>query len=334
MLAEEAVSYPFLPGSWKILASGEGLDMRSLIRDCGGNPGIWLDAVRRIRDHEDGRIPAEGRVPVVIGGRPYPAGLVTFVCAVMLCAAKSARILTRRFALAEAVAVEKRLRRGLADCDPSAAGLIRQISDMDVSACDGGYAVPVASYLKHSVALGAKEWKLVNRRVSGGLVYLTVHETARLIRHRTAARIQSLVEGVGLTAEEAAGLEPYTSRIGLTCEAPPPAHVPSGREEYPPCMRNAIRLLEDGDNLPHSSRFMLASYLVKIGRPDGEIIDLFRPAPDFNEGTTGYHVGNIRKAGYVTPGCDKIASLGACLRDKSCGSIRHPLSYRPGGGRQ
>jgi len=332
MRAEEAVSYPFLPESWEYLTSGGGLDMRSLIRDCGRHQGIWLGAVERIRDHEEDRIPPEGRMPVVIGGRPYPAGLVTFVCAVMLCAAKSVRALTRRFALAEAVAVEKRLRRGLADGDPTAVRMIREISDMDVSAHDGGYAVPVVNYVGLSSALGAMEWKLINRRVAGGLVYLTTSETVRLMRHRTADRIRSLVEGVGLTADEAGGLEPYTSRIGLSCEVRTSARVPSGREEYPPCMRNAIRLLEDGENLPHSSRFMLASYAVKIGRPDGEIIDLFRMAPDFNEHTTGYHVGNIRKAGYNCPGCDKIESLGACLRDESCGHIRHPLSYRPGRG--
>lgn len=334
MRAEEAVSYPFLPGSWETLTSGGGLDLRSLIRDCRGHQGVWLEAVRRIRDHERDRTHSEGRMPVVIGGRPYPGGVVTFVCAVMLCAAKSMRVLTRKFALAEAKSVEPRLRRGLAGGDRSAAGMIREMSGMDVSARGGGYAVPVASYLKLSAAIGAVEWKLINRRVTGGLVYLTTSETVRLIRHRTAARILSLVEGVGLTAEEVGGLEPYTSRIGLTCKAPKAARVPSGREEYPPCMRNAIRLLADGENLPHSSRFMLASYLVKIGRPDGEITDLFRTAPDFSERTTGYHVGNIRKAGYVCPGCEKIASVGACLRDESCGSIRHPLSYRPPGGRR
>ena len=44
--------------------------------------------------------------------------------------------------------------------------------------------------------------------------------------------------------------------------------------------------MNKGDNLPHSARVMLATYMLAIGKPLDEIVFMFENAPDFNEKIT------------------------------------------------
>lgn len=58
--------------------------------------------------------------------------------------------------------------------------------------------------------------------------------------------------------------------------------------EYPPCVKHAIDMLEKGENLPHSGRFMLATFLLSKGQSIQQIAPLFKNAPDYNERVTLY----------------------------------------------
>ena len=60
--------------------------------------------------------------------------------------------------------------------------------------------------------------------------------------------------------------------------------------EYPPCIKHAIEVLEKGENLPHSGRFMLATFLLAKGQQVEQIAPLFKNAPDYNEKVTLYPV--------------------------------------------
>ena len=44
------------------------------------------------------------------------------------------------------------------------------------------FTIPIADYLKHAVHFHELEWKLINRHVENGMVFLTPHESVRLTR--------------------------------------------------------------------------------------------------------------------------------------------------------
>jgi len=60
--------------------------------------------------------------------------------------------------------------------------------------------------------------------------------------------------------------------------------------EYPPCIEHAIKALNDGENLSHSGRFMLATFLLGRGQAVDDVAPLFKNAPDYNEKVTRYHL--------------------------------------------
>jgi len=104
--------------------------------------------------------------------------------------------------------------------------------------------------------------------------------------------------------------------------------------EYPPCITALLNELKSGKNLPHHARFALATFLLNIGKPIDEVVDLFRSAPDFNERVTRYqveHLAGLRgsRVKYSPYKCSNMRSLGLCvdLEGKICGKIHHPLQY-------
>jgi len=97
----------------------------------------------------------------------------------------------------------------------------------------------------------------------------------------------------------------------------------------PPCMRAILDALKRGENLPHTARFAITTYLLKRGWDVEQIVDLFRNAPDFNEKITRYQVQHIAgRAGgrkeYAVPSCKTMREWGLCITN--CG-IKNPLEY-------
>jgi len=98
----------------------------------------------------------------------------------------------------------------------------------------------------------------------------------------------------------------------------------------PPCMAAILDALRRGENLPHTARFAITTYLLKKGWDIEQIVDLFRNAPDFNEKITRYQVQHIAgKVGgrkeYAVPSCKTMKEWGLCVAN--C-SIRNPLQYK------
>jgi len=97
----------------------------------------------------------------------------------------------------------------------------------------------------------------------------------------------------------------------------------------PPCMVAILEALKRGENLPHTARFAITTYLLKRGWDVEQIVDLFRNAPDFNEKITRYQVQHIAgRAGgrkeYAVPSCKTMREWGLCITN--CG-IKNPLEY-------
>jgi DNA primase large subunit len=193
-------------------------------------------------------------------------------------------------------------------------------------------------YLKNTTHLREKKWKLVNRLLSGGNVYLTRNETARLLSEEVRKYIEKRLEvkdppkfpqKIIEKAEKIKNLS--VEKIGKTeTEGFPKTLV---KTAFPPCINNLYQAVSSGRHLSHIGRFTLTSFLTNIGMPPENVIELFRSFSDFNERMTRYQVEHIAgergsKTRYVTPKCETLQTHGVCINpDEICQRIRHPLGY-------
>jgi len=102
--------------------------------------------------------------------------------------------------------------------------------------------------------------------------------------------------------------------------------------EYPPCIKHAIEALNNGENLSHSGRFMLATFLLGRGQTIDDIAPLFKNAPDYNEKVTRYQIKQVagesgNKTKYACPSCEKIKSNDLCYITPDCDNIINPMQF-------
>ena len=242
--------------------------------------------------------------------------------------------LIKRFALAEARRAEKYLEKDLANIsDESKKQLaIRVIDDLfsvQIEKLDDYFVIPVSDYLKHSINFHEREWKLINRHVENGQVFLTPHETVRLIRKELGTYINSKIVNAK-TPTMIPGFEDSVNKLVMLSKKFSTFTVTTG--EYPPCIKHAIEVLEKGENLPHSGRFMLATFLLSKGQSVQQIAPLFKNAPDYNERVTLYqlnHLAGTSGSGtqYSCPSCEKLKTQSLCFATSECDGIITPLQF-------
>jgi len=99
------------------------------------------------------------------------------------------------------------------------------------------------------------------------------------------------------------------------------------------CVREALNLLEKGQNVPHYGRFLMATYLLAVGKTVDDIMALFPKAPDFKQSVTKYQVEHIAglKGGrtrYRVPSCNTLQTHSFCFKDPiKCYEISNPTQY-------
>lgn len=322
---DELAKYPFLPGAGRYLAD-KGFTLENFASDPD-LAGFVEEAVKRIE------VAADGRVYGPPEGNPLDSSVFSFLLAVVLLRMTGAMTLVRRFALAEARRAERHLERDLGSIDDAdrerlALGIIDELFSIPVSKTGDGIALRASDYLARASGFHEREWKLVNRRVDSGRVLLTAHETVRLLRAGISEYIAGRISSAPAPPQvpgfsgAAARLEKLAARF----------HVPTAQSgEYPPCVKHAIEVLEKGQNLPHSGRFMLATYLISRGQGADQIAPLFKNAPDYNERVTRYQLGQItrgRDGGpYSCPSCEKIKRDSLCFATSECDGIAHPGQF-------
>jgi DNA primase large subunit len=77
---------------------------------------------------------------------------------------------------------------------------------------------------------------------------------------------------------------------------------------------------------------VLSTFLINVGMPVDQIVDLFANTPNFNAKKTQYYVeysAGKRGSGvkYTPPSCKKMEFYGLCKgKDALCAGIGHPLS--------
>jgi DNA primase large subunit len=200
------------------------------------------------------------------------------------------------------------------------------------------FALNFTHYLKNTVHLRDENWKLINRLMANGTVYLNKHDVARLLQEEIQRRITKRLEEQELpkfpekitqTAEQLTALA--KERIGTEEMEGFPKVVK--QSAFPPCI---VALYEDaskGRHLSHVGRFTLTSFLVTIGMPPEKVNELFKSFSDYNERLTRYQVEHIAgergsRTRYTPPQCATLQTHGVCVNsDDLCRRIRHPLAY-------
>lgn len=330
---DELAKYPFLADSGAYLK-----DKGFSIEQFGQDPDlkVILDkALERIKVAADGKIFKSELVEnQVLNDSALPREVFSFLMAVVLLKLAGIHTLIKRFALAESRRAEKYLEKDLRNFtdqtkEQLAIKIIEELFSVKVKKTGDYFVIPISDYVTHSVSFHEREWKLVNRKVEDGMVFLSPHETVRLIRKELGKYISSKILSSSIPPM-LPGFEDYVNQLKDLSKKFAATSISSG--EYPPCIKHAIKVLEKGENLPHSGRFMLATYLLSRGQSVEQIAPLFKNAPDYNEKITLYQLnhlagtsGNATK--YSCPSCEKIKSQNLCFAIPECDNIINPLQF-------
>ncbi|MFB5624050.1 MAG: DNA primase [Nitrosopumilus sp.] len=307
---DEIAKYPFLADAGQYLK-----DQGFSLEQFGSDPDLKQlieKAYERILVAADGKIyKSDLDGDHVSKEAALPREVFSFLLAIVLLKLSGMHTLIKRFALAEARRAEKYLEKDLANISDESKNqlAIRVIDDLfsvQVEKSDDYFIIPVSDYLKHSINFHEREWKLINRHVENGQVFLSPHETVRLIRKELGTYINSKIINAK-TPTMIPGFEDSVNKLVSLSKKFTTYTVTTG--EYPPCVKHAIDILEKGENLPHSGRFMLATFLLSKGQTVQQIAPLFKNAPDYNERVTLYqlnHLAGTSGSGtqYSCPSCE------------------------------
>jgi DNA primase large subunit len=200
------------------------------------------------------------------------------------------------------------------------------------------FALDFTDYLKNTTYLREKKWKLINRTLTNGKVYLTRNEASRLLAEEVRRYVEDHTEAEELpkfppkileTAERIKKLS--IDKIGKTEMEGFPRSIT--QTAFPPCIQKLYEAFSSGRHLSHIGRFTLTSFLINIGMPSAKVVELFKNISDYNERMTRYQVEHIAgergsRTRYTTPKCDTLKTHGVCINpDSLCRRIHHPLGY-------
>jgi DNA primase large subunit len=265
--------------------------------------------------------------------------ILSFTVAIVLAIATQNSFIQKRYALAEAKQAYEDLK-----LEPKeklmkiAQNFEWKLTLNDDQKIPYEFTLDFSDYLRNTTHLRERKWKLVNRTLTNGRVYLTGSETARLLAEEVRRYVEKRTEVRDLpkfppkileTAERIKKLS--IERIGKTeMEGFPKAITQTA---FPPCIQTLYQAFSSGRHLSHIGRFTLTSFLVNIGMPSERVVELFKNISDFNERMTRYQVEHIAgergsRTRYTTPKCDTLKTHGVCINpDDLCRRIRHPLGY-------
>jgi len=274
--------------------------------------------------------------------REHRVEIPSFPIAIMMVAAIDDSFIKKRYALAEAKGAYSQLEEeeiekilGIAK---NFNWKIHQIKD-ETSEYEKTYdfMLHFTDFLKNSTSFHETEWKLVNKHLSNGTVYIKKKDASRLLQEEIRRYIEdklnvkvgalppsimNRIERLKQLLAEKKGkvrLEEFPKKVVLAA--------------FPPCIKELYDTTASGHHISHIGRFALTSFLVNIGMTPENVIDLFHSLSDFNERMTRYQVEHIAgergtRTKYVPPRCDTLRTHGICHSiEETCKRIRHPLTY-------
>ncbi len=200
------------------------------------------------------------------------------------------------------------------------------------------FSVSIPDYLRNITHLRDAKWKLINRLLKNGRVYLGQQDVARLlqeeVQRRIAARLDTkeapqfpkAIEDIATKL-----LELAKEKIGESEMEGFPKEV--SQSAFPPCIEALYLAATHGKHLGHVERFTLVSFLVTIGMPTEQVAEVFKTFSDYNARLTLYqieHIAGSKGSGtkYTPPSCSTLQTHGVCGNtDDICRRVHHPLNY-------
>lgn len=169
-------------------------------------------------------------------------------------------------------------------------------------------------------------WKLVNTKLSDGMVEIDKHSFLRILQEAMRERIEKIrftVSGIDKAIDLGSVYAELSSRKIAQRKA-----YRIEFDSFPPCMRNIIAQIESNINVSHLGRFSLVAFLNGIGMKEEEIIKVLMPTPDFDDRIARYQVEHITGKEYSAPSCDSMRTYSLCFEpDNLCAKIKHPMQY-------
>jgi DNA primase large subunit len=313
--------YPFLQESSKYVKEG----------------GYSLDSIVNGALYERVRVRGKSRVIRAIEGIAKgdmsfdDVELLSYAVAKMYITVIKDNYLTKRYALMES----KRAYEMLKDEKENVILMVGEDLGITTRVKDRDFVLHFTDYLKHASSLRSLEWKLINRKMIDGMVYIDKEDYVRLLEEAIRKKIEA-----SLHIQAPEGLEKALSQYivdirlaldKLKSERNISVEGEVSKDEFPPCMKYHLSELQKGVNLPHTARFALTSFLANIGLSKEEIMELYRMAPDFREDLTRYQVEHITGSSgteYTAPSCKTMLTYGNCYgKNKMCEWVTHPLNY-------
>lgn len=264
----------------------------------------------------------------------------SFPIAVMMVAATADSLIKSRYALAEAKRASELLRDERKEKVMEIANTFNwklRIVDGDINAPPCDFALRFPDFLKNATGFHDKKWKLVNRLLFNGEVYLAKHEVSRLLEEEVRryiegkldAKVRSLPQNIMDHVNRLKQLS-LQKRGEIRREEIPKDVIITA---FPPCINALYDTMASGRSVSHIGRFALTSFLVNIGMSVEKVVNFFRSVSDFDERMTRYqveHIAGVRgsRTKYIPPRCDTLRTHGICHSpDEICKRIRHPLAY-------
>lgn len=322
----DLAKYPFLP------EAGERIKQQGLSLDDLAHPDYHV-VMERAKDRI---MEAIKRAKVSTNIDDPDKEILSFPLALLIVRATKLEHLARRYSLGEAIRVESFLEKENESMISHIFKTVFGIEPISVIAPVGSQKfdvkISIPEYLKRAIQFHSPEWKLINRVVDGGYVYLRTRELVRLIREEirriiqeklTAIKVPSLSSEVQLVVEE----------ISKAAPPPPQTRIAVTPDKYPPCVVHALDSLSRGENVPHYGRFLITTYLLRIGKSVDDVVALFPKAPDFSDKITRYqveHIGGLRgsRVRYQVPSCRTLLTHSLCFKDEYlCYDIKNPIQF-------
>jgi DNA primase large subunit len=321
--------YPFLPEATEYIKS---LDLKiDELADSTFSP---------ILDRAENRI--ENCLTSDNIGKPsskYEIEIPSFPIATMMVAAINDSYLKKRYTLLEAKRVSESLKEEPEETITKIADFfnwkIRTLKQPLQENFD--FALHFTDFLRNAAVFHEKEWKLINRKIINGEVFLTKNEACRLLEEEVKRHIEKRLQIKDLTLPE--GIAAHVEHLKqllmlkkgkLRMEEMPKTVIIAA---FPPCIKALYNAITSGHHLSHIGRLTLTTFLINVGMGVEEVVELYRSLSDFNERLTRYQVEHIAGARgsrtkYIPPKCDTLRTHGVCAgADEICKQIRHPLTY-------
>ena len=260
--------------------------------------------------------------------------LLSYITARILVSCVNDSFLTRRYTLAEVKRMYLRLQ------SEKTGFVITVGKEFGVDSISEGEGIKIhfADYLRYSSGIRNIEWKLVNRKIKKGHVILREKEYSRLIQEALRKKFESELP-LPVNDEILESLKSEISEIEKMVNERKKTFMPKkvGKisiMNFPPCMRHLLGMIQEGENVSHSGRFALTTFLHAVGMSSEEILSLFSSAPDFDEHKSRYQIehitGKISGTEYTPPECRTMKTYGICINEDSLcrrNWMTHPLKY-------